>query len=91
MSNNELRECQQKNSEKFEGNEELERERRFRKHKAKGTNIVPDILVGPGIDQQPHTHRVTIPSGPNQRRRSTLPVGFATKQSPHTRALTVAT
>ncbi len=55
--------------------------------KGKGTNIVPDIPVGAGIDQKPHTHRVTIPGGPNQRRRSALSVGFARKTiAAHTRS-----
>jgi hypothetical protein len=39
---------------------------------AAGTHPVPDLLVSPGIDQQPHTLRVTIRSGPNQRRISVL-------------------
>jgi hypothetical protein len=35
------------------------------------------LLIGAGIDQQPHAVRVTTRSGPHQRRLSALSVGFA--------------
>ncbi len=35
------------------------------------------LLVGAGIDQQPHAVRVTMPGGPNQRRPSFLRIEFA--------------
>ena len=42
---------------------------------AADTHIVPDILVGPGIDQLPRTLRVTPIGGKSQRRESALRVG----------------
>jgi hypothetical protein len=41
------------------------------------THIVLDLLLGAGIDQQPHAVRVTIPSGEIQRCASALSVEFA--------------
>jgi hypothetical protein len=41
------------------------------------TYTVLGLLVGSGIDQQPHTVGVTIQSGTNQRRPSVLRVEFA--------------
>ena len=41
------------------------------------THIVSGIFVGTGIEQQPHAVHVTSFSGPHQRRRSVLRVGFA--------------
>ena len=48
---------------------------------ATDTNHVLGLLVSTGIDQQPHTVRVTIVGGKHQRRVSVLRVGFAKAQS----------
>jgi hypothetical protein len=51
------------------------------------THTILCILVGPGIDQQPHTVGLIIPSSPHQRRPSPLRVGLVS--TPH-RTKTVA-
>jgi hypothetical protein len=43
----------------------------------KEAHISLGLLIGPGIDQQPHTVRVIIHSGTHQRRPSVLRVGLA--------------
>jgi hypothetical protein len=43
--------------------------------------IVPGLLVGTGIDQQPHTVRVTPVNGTRQRRKSVLRVEFASTRT----------
>ena len=42
------------------------------------------LLVGPGIDQKPHTLHVTLPHGTNQRRPFVLQLGFARRRPPLT-------
>ena len=49
--------------------------------------IVFGILFGAGIDQQSHTLRVTMVSGPNQRRVSKLRVEFETAHTVSTEGL----
>jgi hypothetical protein len=41
------------------------------------THISLGIFIGAGIDQQPHTVRAAFHSGPHQRCRADLRVGFA--------------
>ncbi len=59
----------------------LNREKKLKDKAATHAHIVLGILVGTGIDQQPHTVRVTTPSGPIQRRQSTLRLRFVATHS----------
>jgi hypothetical protein len=46
--------------------------RKQKTQRASPTHLVPDILVGAGIQQHPHAGHATLRSGTNQRRGSEL-------------------
>jgi hypothetical protein len=53
------------------------------KRSATDTHIALEVLVGAGMDQQPHTVRATMIRGNTQRRHSALRVGLtATNKAP---------